>query len=77
MRNLFETVFCEDCDYCMLAKHYNDTDDQLAYSRCKVRPRPANTVGVGRVFRGVKDYNFCQTVKKRKFCFHFKTKTNI
>ncbi len=74
MRNPFQTVYCEDCEWCMLATDYNDLDKQVEYARCKAHPKAYPSC-----FRHnfKTEYGLCEFARDFRFCFKFKPKDEM
>ena len=67
MRNPFQTVYCEDCEWCILDLEFTTYIKQLEFAKCKVKPK--RNPGVMRNLK--QDYFYCSA---HRFCFKFKEK---
>ena len=79
MRNPFQKVFCEECEYCMLEiKPHYSKGEQLEYARCMASPKKLGKGGLSRAWAREPDYWYCTTIRtwpfSVSFCFKFKAK---
>lgn len=76
MQNPFKTVYCKDCEFCMLDETFQD-DKSLEYARCKNSPKGGDTERAMGLARPI-DYYFCSTYRVFgfKFCFRYKEAKN-
>ncbi|KKL23192.1 hypothetical protein LCGC14_2427880, partial [marine sediment metagenome] len=58
MKNPFQTVYCEDCEWYMLAMKHDDPDDQVEYARCKAKPRRKKKKYYRQSFKT--EYRYCE-----------------
>ena len=71
IRALFKTVYCEDCENCILNMAFNSKDEQLRYATCKAFPIARDKM----THRGgFKEQLCCNVAHKFSFCFKFKAK---
>ncbi len=71
MRNIFKTVYCDECEHVMLAANHGDMERKLGYAKCKVN----FTIKRKHISRSCeeKSYDYC-SLRSCTFCFKFKEK---
>jgi len=76
MRNPFKTVYCKDCEYCMLATKHKYLNDQLIYARCSQWPEIGKKNDAKRVGYSLgsdyENYHFCTILRRHDWCFSYR-----